>query len=1027
MTVTLPDELVRRLRMGEVALFLGAGASRGSKDKSGREMPQAQGLSDYLAKTLLTNDYVGKPLAYVGQTAIEYAGVDAVQRTVKELIEPMEPDVHHLKIPGFRWRLIATTNYDLLIEKSYERQIAARLQNLIPWIRNTDVIDSSIQDYSKLLYLKLHGCVNHIGDPSVPLILSPEQFNDHRNNRGNLFDYFRLIASEMPVVWAGFGLMDQDILQILQEIERQYGDLKSSHYIIDPSMDEIRASIFRRRNLHLISCGFSDFIEACDSQIPTTARNISGVIRSPHPIEIRLTKPYDSVNMLSQLLETECEHVRPDMPLVQEDPNIFYQGLCRNFTPMQLDWDVKRNVATKLLNSLESEQARVEMRVLRAPAGLGKTVALRRMAWDLASKGHLCLYLRESGRVDTSAIENLLHSIDERLYVFIDNAPKHSNDIEFLIRRIRQTNRSLTVITTSRVNEWNMFCENLDGLLKQDDYFEIYNLSEHEIDGLLAKLDIHNALGDLKNKSDVERKKFFMGFANRQILVALFEATHGQPLQRIILHEYMGIGSPEARKLYRGVALLHRLGIAVRADLIKKIYKIPYEEFGERFYRPLEKVVFAERDYSGFKYRTRHPEIARMLFDQAYSDPTERLREVINTLKALNTSFESDSQAFSALINHRKVGEYFSDNLSDVDSLYSEALKIGERQEVLRQWGLYELRRGNLDRSEEILLEAQKDNDSDPYTIHAIAELRFKQAEFSKDEQQFENYAEHAQILLESLVPKPRHRPVALHTQIKLDLLRLRRFVSAGNQDEEVRVFTSLERKLHRAQRDYPGDERFIKLESDANRIVKNDYKALLKLEEAHRANKDQVHIIRQLFKIYTSRGETEKAEALLKDSLSRLPDSRELNYLQFEALKGKADPYQLLNLLNRSVVEGDGNRERLFWLSRYAHQYGNSRERKLSLERFERLRDQIGTWGDAGRVRDYAKEGDNLVTYTGVIEGKLKDILWVKRDIDSELVFAHRSQTSADAWEELANGDRVRFSIGYRFAGPIATAITLI
>lgn len=1025
--IVLPDELLQRLRVGDIVLFLGAGASRGAKNIDGKDMPQAQQLSDYLAEKLLNGSYIGKPLAYVGQTAIGHVGLDLVQKEVKNLIAPMEPAAFHKLVSEFRWRLAVTTNYDLILETVYANNISSRLQTIIPWVRNSDEIDRSVQDYSKLLYLKLHGCLNYIDDPSVPLIISPEQFNEYRHLRGNLFDYFRQVASEMPVVWAGFGMMDQDLLAILQEIEKEYGEIKSSHYIIDPSMDEIREGIFKRKNINLIKCSFEDFLVACDKALPKESRSISGIVRGNHPIEVRLTKKYDELTMLPQLLDTEFEHVRTDMTVVNENPQIFYQGLCRNFTPVQMSWDFVRRTNAKMIESLGDEQARVEARVLRAPAGLGKSVALRRLAWDLASEGRLCLYLRDQGRVDIAALEQLLNAIDERLYIFIDNAPKYSNEIEGLIRRVRQSNKKMTVILASRINEWNTFCENLDALIQRDDIFEIHNLSEQEVDTLLEKLSTYGSLGELARKNYAERKKVFMDFANRQLLVALAEATSGQTFERIILNEYQGISSPDARKLYRGVALLHRLGVEVRANLIQKIYKIPYEDFSERFYRPLEKVIFAERDHAGFRYRTRHPEIARMLFNQAYQDPEERLREVINTLGSLNTSFDTDLQAFSALINHRRVGEYFSTSPNGVKKLYEAALKIGHPQEVYRQWGLYELRRGDLVVAEEILLIADSKSPGEPYTSHALAELKLKQAEANITNEKFEIYFEDACFLLDPLIVKPRHRAVSLHTRGKLEILKLKRMRRSGDIDGEMRVFSDLERRLQRAQRDYPGDERFMKLESDANVIVNNTDAALKKLEEAYRANRDQVHTIRQLYKMYRARGRNEDADDLLDQSLDRLPASKELNYMQFERLRGSADPQTLLSLLNKAVVEGDGNRERLFWFSRYAHQYGNYAEKKLANQRFERLRDEVGTWGDAGRIRDYAKNDVDKIMHIGVVENKMRDVLWIKRNSDGESLFTHRSFVDSDMWEEISNGDRVEFAIAYRLAGPVATDITQV
>ena len=46
-----------------------------------------------------------------------------------------KPAPFHELLPTFRWRAIATTNYDLIVERAYER-VGDRLQALVPFIKN---------------------------------------------------------------------------------------------------------------------------------------------------------------------------------------------------------------------------------------------------------------------------------------------------------------------------------------------------------------------------------------------------------------------------------------------------------------------------------------------------------------------------------------------------------------------------------------------------------------------------------------------------------------------------------------------------------------------------------------------------------------------------------------------------------------------------------------------------------------------------------------------------------------------------
>ena len=80
----------------------------------------------------------------------------------------------------------------------------------------------------------------------------------------------------------------------------------------------------------------------------------------------------------------------------------------------------------------------------------------------------MCLYLREQGRINLSAIEQLWSAIDERLYLFIDNAAFHTSDIEALMRQARASSARVTVVTTARINEWDLQCEGLDGFVGEN-------------------------------------------------------------------------------------------------------------------------------------------------------------------------------------------------------------------------------------------------------------------------------------------------------------------------------------------------------------------------------------------------------------------------------------------------------------------------------------------------------------------------------------------------------------------------------
>jgi len=95
--------------------------------------------------------------------------------------------------------------------------------------------------------------------------------------------------------------------------------------------------------------------------------------------------------------------------------------------------------------------------------------------------------------------------------------------------RIGSVGSRLTVVTSERINEWNINCQDLSDLVSRE--YRLGYLSESEIDVLLGLLEKHRSLGVLERKSTQEREEAFKQRAGRQLLVALHEATLGRRLR----------------------------------------------------------------------------------------------------------------------------------------------------------------------------------------------------------------------------------------------------------------------------------------------------------------------------------------------------------------------------------------------------------------------------------------------------------------------------------------------------------------
>ena len=169
--VDIPPALIDAVREQRTVLFLGAGASLKAKHPDGDQIPQGDDLRYRLYEKFLNDELMEKPLNAVAAMAANEAGLTEFQRYISELFMPFEPADFHLLIPTFQWRAIATTNFDLIIERAYT-SVPSSQQTLVKTVKDGDNFDSRLnKETNPVGFYKLHGCIESYADLEIPLIL----------------------------------------------------------------------------------------------------------------------------------------------------------------------------------------------------------------------------------------------------------------------------------------------------------------------------------------------------------------------------------------------------------------------------------------------------------------------------------------------------------------------------------------------------------------------------------------------------------------------------------------------------------------------------------------------------------------------------------------------------------------------------------------------------------------------------------------------------------------------------------------
>ena len=1029
--MNLPTNLVQQVRQGRVVLFLGAGASRDARTRDGKEAPLGDDLRDLIAQRFLTDSYRSESLAWVAGLAISAASLFEVQDFIADQFRDLRPADFHLLIPTFRWRGIATTNFDRVVETAYENASNA-VQKVVPFLSNADRVDEKLRHPSSVALLKLHGCITRTHDPQVPLILTVEQYVTHRDGRTRVFQMVEEWGSENTIIFVGHALLDPNLRALLLDLSTKVPS-RPRYYLVRPGISDVERDFWNGKSISVLDGTFEDLLRALDAAISKEMRPLLAKLEVDHPIRLRFVVRDEPSPALLDLLSTDAEYVHEGLSSSVGDPIKFYSGFGLGWYPIRASLDVRRRLTDKLLDDVilrpkEDRPSPTELYLVKAEAGAGKSVLLRRLAWEAATEaGVLCLRGQGTASLDLDVLRELSEATRERIFLFIDNAADHALMLCELLEFSRSKKLRITVITAERINEWNIGCEALGDYLSEE--FQLPYLSRPEIETLVRLLEQHNSLGpNLAGKTFEGRVGEFEKRAGRQLLVALHEATRGRPFEEILLDEYKSIVPSEAQRLYLTVCVLNRLRVPVRAGLISRVHGIPFEEFKDRLFKPLEHVInVVELPWGDYGYAARHSEIAQIVFEQVLSESTERFNEYIRIVRFLNPVYSVDREALREMLRARVVHALFP-NYDDVKSIYDAAREsLGDDPSLLQQQANYERIRptGNLRLARTLLERAREKSPSDSTILHTLAEVIRAQAEASTkvlERTRFRNEALSVLRSLEGAVHTDRYAKV---TRLKLATDEVRDLlVDDSSTDRDIdEAIRNAERAFDTARQRYPGDSHVLVTEAEFARLLGDHERSFDVLKRARDSNPRDPFITSRLASMLAAKGDLSTACAYIEEALESNRGDRRLNFQYAELKKAQVgtSPDELAYYYRRAFNKWDQNHESQFWFARFAFESKDSNMVAESKETFRHLRSVPISHEERVRVRGVVEDQSGPRIFSGTVTRIQAAHGFVSVDGRGDYLFFHETDVGDDVWRHLSSGTRVVFTIGFTMGGPKA------
>ncbi len=1028
----IPSALIDAVKEQRAVLFLGAGASYGAKHPKGNVIPSGDDLRDLICDKFLGGKLKQKSLSAVAAMAGSEVGLSGFQLYIHDLLTPFQPTDYHLLIPKFRWRAIATTNLDLIIERAY-LNLPTRLQNLVKTVKDGDSFDTRInREADPVGFYKLHGCIEFHTDLSIPLVLGNEQYASYDLNRTRFYNRFRDLGFEYPVIFAGYSISDAHIQKLLFDLtDPSIG--RPPYYLVLPGITDVEARYWAHHRVIPIDAKFEDLLRELDRKIPAPARALRIDIGGG---DLTIRKHYrvahaSEPSSVASYLATDATHVHSALIAARQDPTEFYHGYDNGWGCILQNLDVSRSFSDSVLVDavLITEETRptAELFMLKGPAGNGKSVSLKRIAWETGvTYDQLALYPNNPAGLRIEPLAEIFRLVGKRVFLFVDRVALVRNELRELLQAAQARSLPLSVIGTERDNEWNIYCDQLERFVRQE--FPVRYLNEREIEGLLSLLDRHNALGVLKDRSPDDRVYAFTKRAERQLLVALHEATQGIPFEDIVLDEFRRIEPSTARSIYLDICALHQFGAPVRAGLISRSSGIGFEQFQSEFMKPLENVVHVVKDNHSrdLYYRSRHQHVAEIVFNRVLPKAEDKFDLLARVLAAINVDYSSDRETFSRLIRGRGIAEIFPS--ADLGRLFYDRVQEAAPIDpfVSHQRAVFEMHHvgGSLVLAEVAAARAFELNPNNHSIQHTQGEIARRLANETDDPLRKRALRRITREKLGGEIGE-----YDMYTRARLAIDEFREISAALDVQEDkappapfVEAAKEAETAIQRGLLIFPESSELLAAEATFREYLDETARALITLERAFKLNPRQDWLAVRLARKYQASGDFENAKLVLDACLRDNPSSK-LAHLEMGRVSiAVGDAHASLEHLRRSFTEGDNHYEAQFWYARELFIQGRFPEAESV---FLALNERA-----PGRFRNRAAavvDREAVATlYDCRVERKEEGYAFLRLPQFPKSVFASRAENNSIDWDKLSAGANGACSIAFSRRGPRAISLSV-
>lgn len=631
MTIDL-SILCRQLEPQNTTLVLGAGASIPSGAPSGAQ----------LARDIEDEFQVGQSLNFNLADICTLVERRRDRRSLIEFIckkiEKLQPTGGLLSLPRFPWAGIFSTNYDDLVEKSYQKSS----KRINVYSSNYDFRANGAVDHQSLY--KFHGTLwkdESLGHRERMVVTGPD-YDKVEDFRAAIYGRLADCLHTKNVLIVGHSLEDPDLRKLVDDAlkSKSTQGAPGRIYLFSYTRNDDLAEIYEARG-----------VVVCFGTIDDLAH---GFIKASPSKQLILAVTNDVLDV-APILQPSTLTVSTQLDNESGNLSRMYNGRPASYGDIANEWTFSRDIVSEIEANIFSPHGK-RFHIILGAAGVGKTTAARSLLRFLCQREVQCWEHKDDFQLDNNAwlkVNLELIRRKDRGVLFVDDAHHHLRQINKLAEQLSSSEaRHLVIILCSLKPHWNPRIKS-PTLFSNATTYDLSRLSDNELASLLDLLDSKANIRDL-----IERR--FLGFSRSQRLdrlrqrcdsdmfVCLKNIFGFQSIDSIILEEFNSI-SDDLQEVYRIIAGMQSIGVRVHREIVRRVTGLQANQVS-RTLGDLEGII-EEYEVSArqgiYGWKLRHHLIATIISKYKYASQ-EAIFELFETvLSHLNPSYHLEVQSIA--------------------------------------------------------------------------------------------------------------------------------------------------------------------------------------------------------------------------------------------------------------------------------------------------------------------------------------------------------------------------------------------